>query len=383
MINVLVPDLPDTAEILPWLSAIDDRRRYSNFGPLVGVFESRVRELIPCRARGGAKVLAVSSGTSALELALRLQGLPRGVEVLLPSFNFPAAAQVIRNVGLKPVFADIDPDQWMLTPEITYEALQRRRFSAVIPVSTFGCRLPAEDWDEFVASTGIPVIIDAAAGLGRQEVTERTTVVFSLHATKPFGVGEGGLLASVREEIVAKARSASNFGYSDGEVCGWGLNAKMSEYHAAIGLAQLDRWTRIQFERERLCRAYAERLATVPGVGRQPTHPGQPPAVLQVKLPADVEKVIARLRDADIETRRWYCPALHRHAVFKDVDRVGSGGSSRLTATDDLARHSVGLPFHTRLTIEDVNRVCETLREAIGQHGKCKVSARAKGSPPA
>lgn len=373
-IRLLVPNLPTPEQIGPFLSAMHDRRRYTNFGPLVAEFESSVRELLPCSNGGNARAVAVGSGTLALDLALRLLELPKNARILLPSFNFPAAAHVVCNAGLIPVFCEVDAEQWVLTPEIAHACIARAGIDAVVPVATFGRPLDVDAWDALVASTGIPVVIDAAAALGQQTVGRHVTVAFSLHATKPFGIGEGGLLASADESLIERARRASNFGFSSRQTIGLGLNAKMSEIHAAVGLAQWERWPGVEKTRREIWQVYGDHLEQIAGIALPADFRARPLAVLQVRLPVPADWVARPLADTGIETRQWYCPPLHQHATFAHFGRIGDDGSDRLTLTDELTISSLGLPWHSFLSPEDITRVCESLRNTlsdIGQRCKC------------
>lgn len=364
-IKLLVPDLPCPESIAPFLARMHERHWYTNFGPLVQELESKVRNLIPCVAPSGAQVLATASGTLALELAVRLLGLPVGRRVLLPSLNFPAAAHVLVNAGLVPLFTDVDAHSGVLTPDIARQILTHVSAAAVVPVAAFGQPLPSESWDQFYETTGVPVIIDAAPALGHHVVGRHVTVVFSLHATKPFGIGEGGLLASANDGFIQRGRQACNFGYRNARVTGIGLNAKMSEVHAAVGLAQYERWSWLQSERSRLWSTYMDQLGHIEGICPPKGFDKGNQAVLQLRLPCAARPVAKDLAYAGIETRQWYCPPLHQQPAFADVQRINPQGTRDLTITDELARVSLGLPFHTRLSPADIARVCDALDQAV------------------
>jgi len=195
-IQLLVPDLPSADELLPWLERIDKNRWYTNFGPLVIELEHALtKRLAGCSSAGPQKdirLVTVNSGTAAIELAILALALPEQSRVLLPAFTFPATCTAVQRAGLHPVFSDVDEQNWTLTPDIAHAALRHIRFDLVLPVAAFGCPQPADEWDEFSRETGIPVLIDAAAAFDNQDIGNRCVVAFSLHATKTFGVGEGG-----------------------------------------------------------------------------------------------------------------------------------------------------------------------------------------------
>lgn len=363
MIRCLVPDLPQAAELLPWLQRIDANRWYTNGGPLVREFEQRLGSFVD----GGreAACVTLSSGMSALELGLHALGIGAGKRVLLPALTFPATAQAVARCGAEPLLGDVCAETWTLTPAIARDALARAAVDAVMPVACFGLPLPAAQWDEFVRETGVPVLADAAAALGVQAVGSNVHWAFSLHATKPMGVGEGGLFVSPDHAMAETVRRLANFGFEHAVVhSSRGTNAKLNEYAAAIGLVQLQRWPRLLRRRRDVFDDYRSRLPALPGVRIQPLR--TPPATLCVQLPADAAMVAAALARSGIETRRWYLPPLNEHPAFAAVKRIGPGGTSRLPVTERLASTLLGLPFHSRLTGEDVATVVDALAASLG-----------------
>lgn len=364
-IPVLKPDLPIARDLLPWLELIDASGQYTNFGPMVRRFESALADSfaiagMPCNA------VTTSSGTAALELGLAAHDLPRGSRVLLPSFTFAAAAGIVLRMGLEPVFADVDVLTWQLTPNIARTAAQRVPLALVLPASAFGCTVDVDGWDRFVADTGIPVLIDAAAAYGNQQIGQAAAVVFSFHATKPFGIGEGGMLVTRDGTLSARIRRLSNFGFANGVSHAVGTNAKMSEYAAAIGLAQLDRWPARQQRRRVLWDGYSALLSALPGtLMQQGFRHAALPAVAVLRLPLPAEPAGDALKKAGIHTRRWYHPPLHLHPAFADCARVGPMGDTQLMNTEFLATHALGLPWFADMSEAQCERVARTLHTVL------------------
>lgn len=366
MIRCLVPDLPAAEELLPWLRRIDANRWYTNGGPLVQELEQRLCRFI----EGGADASCVtlSSGMNALELGLLALGIGAGKRVLLPALTFPATALAVARCGAEPVLCDVSPESWALTPAIAREALAHDRVDAVMPVACFGRPLSAGEWDDFARDTGLPVLADAAAALGVQPLANRVHWAFSLHATKPMGVGEGGLFVSADGALAQRVRRLANFSFEHALVHSpHGTNAKMSEYAAAVGLAQLERWPRLLQRRREVFDEYRGRLAALPMVRMQPHD--VPPATFCVRLPADATVVAATLAQAQIETRRWYLPPLNRHPAFRELRCIGPDGGERLPVTEALGTSLLGLPFHSRLTGEDVATVSGALGATLRASG--------------
>jgi dTDP-4-amino-4,6-dideoxygalactose transaminase len=345
MISILIPNLPKTEKILNSLKQIDKNKWYSNFGPLVKKFEKKL--INKNFSHSKVNLTTVSSGTSALELTLLALGIPAGKRVLLPAFTFPATATAVIRNNLIPVLADIDSNSWLLTANIARKVLKTIKFDVVMPVATFGNPQNVEEWDKFTQETGIPVVIDAAAALGYQKIGKYSTVTFSLHATKPFGIGEGGLVVSKSKKLIEKIRKLSNFGFYNGTITECGINAKLSEYHAAVGLAQIKRQSKILKYRQNIWNYYKKytnkmQLQKVPD--------NFTPAILAIKTDKNSYKLAKYLKTKNIETRHWYYP-LDKHVAFANFLKTD------LTNTENLATYMLGLPFHTMLKKQDIKYI--------------------------
>lgn len=348
-VRVYIADLPPPEAVFPALRRMEATRVYSNFGPLESEFRDALARWLDV-ARPPA-VATASSGTAALTLALRALDLPFGGNVLIPALTFPATAAAVMAAGLRPVLTDVDPVSWTMTPGIASHHLFG--ICAVVPVGAFGMALDPVGWDAFAEGTGLPVVFDAAAALVRQPMPQKCAVAFSLHATKPLGVGEGGLVASRDLDLIARVRQLSNFGFDNDLVREpWG-NAKLSEYHAAVGLAQLERADEV---RRGIAALHGDYLARLPA----PLRPAAEGSAMVVALPGEAQRVADTLAGEGIETRRWYQPDLSRHPAFARCAQAGD-----LAVTANLADRLIGLPFHAFLSAEDVGRVCAHLGESL------------------
>lgn len=372
-IPLLVPDMPTAAQLLPWLERIDQSRWYSNFGPLCRALEAAMLERFNVRNPAPVHLTTVSNGTLGLELALMALDLAPGARVLVPALTFVATATAVLRAGLVPVVCDVDPDDWLLTPALARAALARGPVDAVLTVATYGCPHDTDAWDAFSAETGLPVMIDAAGAFGNQWRTGTATLVFSLHATKSFAAGEGGLVVSRDAELVARVRQLSNFGINldprattpVGQVDLPGSNAKLSEYHAAIGLANLEHWDALSARRIALFGRYRALLEAIPGF-----------APLWQRCPADItrtllcfrvtavglrEAIEVACREAGVETRRWYLPLIHRHDGFTELPDAGP-----MPVAEMLSGQLIGLPFHNQLDQPALERICGAVARAAG-----------------
>jgi dTDP-4-amino-4,6-dideoxygalactose transaminase len=379
----LIPDLPSASEVLPYLRRLDGVRWYSNFGPLVCEFEERLQRLL-ARAdqtpgQGPIYLTTLVSGHYALEVALHLLGITRGKKVLLPAVTFPACPLSVQHTGAEAVLADIDPVTWTLTPDIARAAAARSRIDAVMPVALYGVPLPVAPWDEFSRETGIPVVIDAAAAVEVQQVPQLGIVAQSLHATKPMGVGEGGILVSRNPNVVERARRYSNFGTSE-RICQVdGSNIKMSEYHAAVGLAQLNRWSGVKLRRGELLVQYLQHLGPLREfLSAQPDIETAVVSLFVLLLPqSSADSVMRDLGKRGVSTHRSYFPPLYRHPHFANVAVCDVNGDVLPGATDTerkhrhmvnseiLFAHIVGVPFHPFMSEPDVATVVEEVRRLV------------------
>ncbi len=213
------PLLPSAERLLPYLKRIDSARWYTNSGPLLQEYEARLSTMF------NTNIVATSSATSALTATLMAFGLPAGSMVAVPSWTYVASPASIVAAGLVPYFYDIYIDPASLP------------VSAIMLVAPFGA--PVE-----IPDTDIPILIDAAAGFDsyHTRMGDIPTII-STHATKVFSTGEGGFVGCTDAALLDRVRLTINNGFSVGrDAPMFGINGKMSEYHAAVGLAELDGW---------------------------------------------------------------------------------------------------------------------------------------------
>lgn len=361
-ISLLKPSLPQTEELLPWLKQIDNNRWYTNFGPLHSMFCEQLESFFP-----NASITITSSGTSALELTLASLDLPKGSKILLPALTFPATIIAILKLGLVPVLADVDNNSWQLTPEIFIQASEKTAFSAVIPVATFGIPVSPTRWEEIKQHYNCAIIIDAAGAFGNQILSNDFPAIFSLHATKTFSTAEGGLIVSHDRKQTQLIKQLTNFGFDKGKITSsiLGNNAKMSEYHAAIGLASFERWPNQLKQRKRLLNDYLKYLSPLIEDGKIILQDGITTCCLSIiciRIAANINlsSLMLELDKRGIETRRWYYPLLHEHMVFSSVEKADP-----LDNSQQLTSSLLGLPFHTDLSDDDIHYICEQLDNII------------------
>lgn len=332
MIKLLVPSVPPVDAAMPYIRMSEEAKRFTNFGPCVEELERRLSEYF-----SGPYVVTCANCTVGLELVYTLKMLRGARKIELPALTFPATWLAANRAGLEVIPIDVDPDTWVGPG-----------------VSGFG------------VPTYAPVV-DAAGAFGEQRVPllqAGMAAVFSLHATKPLGCGEGGFIVTWDAEEADICRSMSNFGMKNGKSVFTGTNAKMSEFHAAMALAALDRW-----DREAWCQLFDWYDKHLPANVVKQKRPRGAYSLLPVAVPVEAQAVLERLSAAGVETRRYYTPILTRHPMF---ERMGSRKERRakpvhIPVTEELEKHLLCLPYHGHLTEQDVMEVCQKLEEAIEQ----------------
>ncbi|WP_245711485.1 DegT/DnrJ/EryC1/StrS family aminotransferase [Paracidovorax valerianellae] len=389
-IPLLVPDLPAPEALMPYLQRMHAARQYSNFGPLVCEFETSLRSRFSAQSPVPLRLTTVANATLGLELALTALDLPPRSRVLLPALTFVATATAVLRAGHLPVLADVDAQSWLLTPEIARQAATQGKVDAVLPVATFGVPHGMAGWHEFELDTGIPVVIDAAAAFGSQWLDAPTgTAVFSLHATKCLPAGEGGFVVSTRPELIARVRQLTNFGINLNPAAGVpvgmlariGTNAKMSEYHAAVGLASLDHWDARAALRRSAHADLCARLdaAATPALLRWQAmaEPVAAPTLLCVRLPSAksrerLERVCA---ERNIMVRRWYQPLLNAMPALD-----GHSVCLPAPAATSIATDLCGLPFYLGMEEGDAERIAEAVHAATGAQGSAARGERRRSA---
>lgn len=373
-IPICVPKLPLAEHITPYLQQIDTNRWYTNYGPLVCDFLERMAKLFRLNRSG---VISATNGTVLLELCLKALEIPEDSLCIMPSWTFVATPLAAVNAKLKPFFIDVDLETQTITPEKLEQDLtfisQHGKIGAVIVVTPFGMPVNITEWDSFTERTGIPVIVDAAAGFDSvlqlpQMQISHTPVMISLHATKVLGVGEGAILLSKNEDLIRQVECLTQFGFPRDvrNAALFGTNAKISEYVGAVGLAALDIWHETRASWQKISSCYQD-LLNAAGI-QHTLSPEWVPSTCNVLLPNQADFVATQLHDAGIMTRKWYGDGCHLQSVFK------YSLSTHLKNTEYLASATLGLPFYIGMEVETIEKVVKTIVE-IAEETSAKINA--------
>lgn len=358
-IPVARPLLPSARKILPYLREIDGNRRYANHGPLA---RRLTAELAMFWGVPGPAVSLVSNATMGLSVALQAAGARPGGSCLMPSWTFAASAGAVRNAGLQPHFMDVDPGTWALDPAETLALARRLEPAAILVVAPFGAPLDLAAWDRVAAESGVPVVIDAAAAfdtlrsLGPMR-PGRCPVVVSLHATKVFGIGEGGAVICRDAPLMDRIVRLAQFGFlGTRDSILPGTNAKLSEYGAAVGLAALDGWTDTRARWAALTAGYRYRLQLVPGLGLTPGFgEGWVGSTMTVLWPGTADQAADTLAGQRIETLRWWGRGCHEQPAYHACP------AEQLPTTSGLADRAIGLPMYPELSIRQLDHICSAV----------------------
>jgi len=326
---------------------------------------------------GTEDAVAVSSGTAALHLGVRALGWGEGDEVLTTPFSFVASANCLLYERATPVFCDVDPVTLDIDPAAARAAVGERT-AGILPVHIFGYPADMPAIEAVAETSGLGVLEDACQALGALDSdgvavgARGNTATFAFYANKQLTTGEGGVLIAPGPAAAERARSERNQGRAPDmgalEHGRLGFNYRMTEFAAALGVAQLERLEELLAARARVAAAYAERLRSIEGVELPCPDRGSERRswfvyVAQLPEGADRDAVLADLRARRVESKA-YLPCIHLLPFYRE--RFGFTGGEFPVAERAAAR-SVALPFFSTLSDGQVDRVCGALAAALGQ----------------
>lgn len=338
----------------------------TNNGPLVQQFESELEAYLGVR-----HCVSVCNGTIAMLLALRALDLTG--EVILPSYSFIATASAVEWMNLTPVFADIDPTTHNLSARAVAD-LVTEKTSAILPVHLWGNAADIPGLQKVAEARGLHVLYDTAHGFASTCGNRRLggfgdCEVFSFHATKFFHSIEGGAVTTNDDALADRLRKMRNFGFAGlDHVVGPGINGKLSEVHAAMGLANLSVLERLTHINRRNYVGYADALSDIEGLAllplSEPKHNNHQYVVLEVG-PAyhpGRDRLLEALRAENILARRYFWPGIHRMPAYTGKPDHQRGP---LPHTEAVADRVIVLPTGPGVgddAIEVVAQVCRLLQ---------------------
>ena len=361
-LGIVSPELPDLLAVEEPIREILETGNLTNHSKYVRAFERELSARL-----GVAHIAAVSNAT--LGLILALEGLKLDGEVILPSFTFSATAHALHWARLTPVFVDILPDTFTLAPDAV-EAAITPRTAAILGVHIYGHPCEIDELSEIANKYGLPLIFDAAHAIGscyRNLPIGRfgDAEVFSFHATKVFPVGEGGCVATSRPDLADYLILARKFGDPGDENTVFpGMNAKMQEFNAILGLEALKIVDNHIANRRRYACALVERLGDLPGVSFQTIHPYvfmnyQNFAILidEDKFGLSRDRLFDALVAENIIARKYFFPPLHRHDAYLAYRKQS------LPVTERVSSQVLCLPFYSSMTEEMLDGICTAFEQ--------------------
>jgi dTDP-4-amino-4,6-dideoxygalactose transaminase len=364
------PAIADPASVADAAAAILASGALTN-GPYVRRLEERAAEYLGVR-----HCVAVCSCTAGLMLVLRASGLSG--DVVLPSFTFSASAHAVVWNGLRPAFADIRPDDLLLDPAAVARSAGVRT-SAILATHTYGTPCDTEALGRLARDNGIRLFFDAAHAFGSRRGDRMVggfgdAEVFSLSPTKVLIAGEGGIIATNDDSLAERCRVGRDYGNpGDYDTRFVGLNARMSELHAATALASFADLEERIGRRNQLAERYRKVLDELPGItfpavadADRSTYKDLTILIDPEELGMDATAVAAALAAEGIQTRRYYAPPVHRQRAYRWVGPANGA----LPQTDRAAARVLTLPLWTGMDDEQVDGVGVAMARLAGRQGR-------------
>lgn len=366
-IFVTRPFLPPINDVLDNIQAIWETRVLTNGGPLHNRLETELENYLNIN-----NISLFCNATIALLAALKSLGV-KG-EVITTPYSFVATAHSILWNNLKPVFVDIEANNFNIDPE-KIEAAITPKTSAILAVHCYGYPCDVDRIDSIAKKYSLPVIYDAAhafgveLGGGESLLGRGDLSVLSFHATKVFNTFEGGAIVSNLKANKVKIDQLKNFGIVDElSIVECGINGKLSELHSAIGLAQLPHMSYIHSARQRVDYRYREALSTECSISI-PLHPqtGKAnysyfPVLFERNKVWLRDKVYESLKEQGIFTRRYFYPLISSFPMYKGI---ASGSPDNLPNAVDVANRVLCLPIYPDLSVGDQDIIITALKSAL------------------
>ncbi len=329
-------------------------------GPEVEAFENEFSSY--CDSRFGA---AVSSGTSAIHLALAALGIGPGDEVITTSFSFIASASPILFLNAKPVLVDIDPKTFNLDPEAVRKAISDKT-KAIIPVHLYG---QCADMDRLLEIAGdIPVLEDCAQAHGSKYKNKKagsmgTAGMFSFYPTKNMTTGEGGMVVSDDQTFIDRIKMLRNHGqvarYDHHAI---GYNLRMTSIAAAIGREQLKKLDEKNGRRKQNASMLTEGISSIEGIEPPFVEEWNDPVFHQytVRIPMKRDMVSERLTELGVGNKIFYPTTIASSPAMKQYEGT-------FPNAEKASKEVLSLPVHPEVSREDILKIISSLRESMGE----------------
>lgn len=353
-IYVTMPSLAPLAEYVEILEGVWERGILTHNGPLVQQLEKDL-----CTRLGLTNFVAVSNGTIALQMAIKALAL-KG-EIITTPFTWIATVSAIKWENCTPVFCDIDPDTLNMDPE-KIEALITDKTVGIMPVHVFGNPCDVAAIQKIARKYDLKVIYDGAHAIGSSykgksllEFGDITAT--SLHATKLLNTAEGGGCITTDSVLHEKLKRIRFFGHDDSkDIVEDGFNGKMTEVHAALGLANLKYYENVLADRKIKYNLYTNALSSIKKISFQIVREGNPnysyfPIIFQSE--ADLLQAEKKLNEKNIYPRRYFYPSVNTYQHVIDYQPA--------PVSEEISRKVMCLPLYWKLSEENINRIIQSL----------------------
>ena len=363
-IFVTQPLLPDLADVKKELAEIWDSKWLTNMGKKHNELELRLKDTLKA-----PNVSLFNNGTIALMVAIKALDLPYGSEVITTPFTFAATPHCISWNGLKPVFCDIEPNTMTIDAD-RIENLITPNTSAILGVHVYGFPCDVEKIDKIAKKYNLKVIYDAAHAFtteinGRGIGTFGDITMFSFHATKLFNTIEGGCLTFNNPDLVKKIYNLRNFGIQSEELVEEvGINGKLNEIQAAVGIENLKLYKAEQEKRKQIKDFYNENISKIKGI-RIPRMSANVtdsyqyyPIIIEDDYPVTRNELYEKFKTKNILTRKYFYPACTDYECYKNALTVKLVD---LSVVNDLKNRVLCLPLYGSLNKEELETILEVL----------------------
>jgi len=374
-INIVRPVLPDYSELQNEIQSILSSGMVTK-GRYLNEFEEAIQDYLNVK-----HVVAVSSCTSGLMLTHKCLGLTG--DVVVPSFTFMATVSSLIWNGLNPIFADVDIHTTNLSPEAA-EAAITPNTSAILAVHNFGNPAEIDALQAVADRHGIHLIFDAAHGFGalykgQPLGPQGEANIFSMSPTKLLITGEGGIVATNNSELAARIRLGREYG-NDGNYDSLiaGLNARMPELNAIMGLKSLERLEDAAQSRNETAAFFQEMLGRLPGIDFQKVHPQDRSSYKDFSITVEPtrfglsrDELAAAFAEENIDTRKYYDPPAHRQMAYQSYN-----DQRPLPNTNWLAANSLSFPIWSNMEPGTMNGICDAMERIFNHREAVKARLR-------
>lgn len=353
MIPIVKPFLPKFDAYSTRIEGIFERNYLTNNGPVLRELEQKLADYFEV-----PYLLLVANGTLAIQVAL--MALEVKGKVITTPFSFAATSSTLSALGIDPIFSDIDKESLNLDPQaISNEALSSA--SAILPVHVYGNACDVKVLEALADKHQLKVIYDAAHTFGAEYdgkplLAYGDAATISLHATKIFHTVEGGAVAFKNKADYEKAKQLINFGFDANNIPNLvGINAKMSEIHAAMGLSLFEHVESITSHRAQLAAQYINNLkghVSFPFFA-ETCKPNGAYAPIILNNEAELEALQAHFASIEIQTRRYFYPSLSLVECYK--------GAGDTPISNDICSRILCLPMYYELSFEQVDFICDAV----------------------